>query len=1418
MQQLLAKSSLAQIALRSLCDAIGVILTFALQIPIAQADLFASGVNYVGGLYPGAIAVGDFNGDGKFDAAVINMSSGNVSIFLGQGSGTMQLAPVALPTGIYASRLVVADFNNDGKADLAITNIGSSNVGIYLGNGDGTFRAPTYITAGLAPSGIAVADLNGDGKQDLVVTNASSGTIVGQSVAVLLGNGDGTFRIARTYTSGINPQDVVIGDFNGDGKPDLAVANNNDATISVLLGNGDGTFGPRATFATGFRPYTLRAVDVNGDGRLDLAVVNAFGISIMLGRNDGTFPTVSNIALSFTPNGLAIGDFNGDGLLDLATGNIFGSNVVVLPGNGSGGFQAPIGFGTGSGPMAVESVSLRGNGVLDLLVANRSSNNVTVLLNTSIANPPASLLAREGTPQSTQVGTLFPLSLSATVRDANGRALPGTSVTFSAPQSGATGSFAGGQSSARAISDALGVATASTLTANLTSGAYSVVASAGALSTGFALSNVGGSLAPVFTSAAPPGGEVGTAYSFAVRAAGQPAPSYAVTAGSLPTGITLDAATGAMTGTPTAAGSYMGVITASNGVDPSATQSFVIAVAQAGQTITFGPIAGRTLAAAPFAVTAVASSGLAVALSSLTDSVCSLSGNTVTLIAAGTCTIRASQAGNASYASAASVDQSFAVTSSLVSQAITFPALNSRSLGGAPFDVSATASSGLAVTFSSLSNGVCTLASNTVTLLAAGTCTIRASQAGNASYAPAASVDQSFTVTAQASQTINFTAIGNQPFGAPPFIASATASSGLSVSVASLTPSICAVNVTTVTVIAVGNCTLRASQAGNASYLAATDVDRMFAVTAGVQTIDFSPRSARALDLAPIELLAGSTSGLPVTFASLTPAVCRMSDHWLTTLTVGMCTIRASQAGNGNYAAAPNVDQSFAVTPASQTLLFPQPTAQSLLHPQFQPQATASSGLAVTFSSLTPTICTTSGTVVTLVAAGACTLRATQSGDTNYASVSVDRSFTVMSSAVANPSVATVGPIIAYSTLLGGFAADGYGRDKAFDVVVAPDGSAYVGGSVADSYFPGIDSSSFTNSGLDLLYVAKMNPDRGHIDVATVVGARSASVTGSGAMAYVGADQVEAMAISTSGIVYVAAYASSARYPVTGGTYVRAGPKSIFRVGSDGSTQALPAIIDPAVKTIRALAVDLVGAIYLTGVAGPGLATSTNAAISAASAVAGGPYLIKLTSDGTSVAYATYLSIAGSRSSVAPDPQRSLIDNASTGYALVVDTVGNAYVAGQATANDFPVTPGAPDTADSQNRDAFVAKINPSGTTLLWVARIGGSDAERATSIALAPDGGVVVGGKSATLPRQGFMGTTGAFQQDFNYRMLLVDRERGFVAKLAGDGSRWLFVAPIGSSGGNLVRNAYASSDPAPTKVAVDAAGAIYVTGVHGY
>ena len=206
------------------------------------------------------------------------------------------------------------------------------------------------------------------------------------------------------------------------------------------------------------------------------------------------------------------------------------------------------------------------------------------------------------------------------------------------------------------------------------------------------------------------------------------------------------------------------------------------------------------------------------------------------------------------------------------------------------------------------------------------------------------------------------------------------------------------------TVIAVGTCTLRASQAGNASYFKRHPTSiGAFTVTAAAQTIDFSPSSAAPSDLPPFELLRRIDVGIArhLRFANARRLPCErpLADE----LTVGTCTIRASQAGNGNYAAAPKVDRSFAVTPAFQTLLFPQPTAQSLLHPQFQPQATASSGLPVTFSSLTPTDLYNQRHCRDLVAAGTCTLRATQAGNANFAAVSIDRTFTVTSSSVANP-------------------------------------------------------------------------------------------------------------------------------------------------------------------------------------------------------------------------------------------------------------------------------------------------------------------------------------------------------------------------------------------------------------------------------
>jgi YD repeat-containing protein len=424
---------------------------------------------------------------------------------------------------------------------------------------------------------------------------------------------------------------------------------------------------------------------------------------------------------------------------------------------------------------------------------------------------------------------------------------------------------------------------------------------------------------------------------------------------------------------------------------PNVNQSFT--VAKANQTITFGALAGKTYGNAPFAVNATASSSLAVAFASTTTAVCTVSGTTVTIVAAGTCTIQASQAGNGNYNAAPNVNRSFTVAKA--NQTITFGALSGKTYGAAPFTVSATASSGLAVTFSSTTTAVCTVSGNTVTIIAGGTCTVRAAQAGNGNYNAAPNVNQSFTVT-KANQTITFGALSGKSYGAAPFTVSATASSGLAVTFSSLTTSVCTVSGSTVTIVATGTCTIKATQAGNGGYNAATPVNQSFVVIAAAQTITFAALSNQVWGTAPFTVSATASSGLVVTFAELTTAVCTVSGNQVTLVTTGTCTIEASQAGNANYYPAPNVDQSFTVTPASQTITFNALADQVLGTGPLTVAATASSGLPVTFSSLTVPVCTVSSDQVTLVATGTCIIRASQAGDAYYsAAPNIDQSFVV---------------------------------------------------------------------------------------------------------------------------------------------------------------------------------------------------------------------------------------------------------------------------------------------------------------------------------------------------------------------------------------------------------------------------------------
>jgi hypothetical protein len=424
-----------------------------------------------GGSEASMVVVTDVNGDGKPDLIVLNCGNccgppsitniGSVVIMLGNGDGTFQTG-VSYRTGTSSPRsVVVADVNGDGKLDLVVANRCIDNgclieavVAVLLGNGDGTFQGPvTYNSGGLFTVSVAVADVNGDGKPDLVVGNNCGDSNCDGSVGVLLGNGDGTFQAAITYlTGGLEAFAVTVADVNGDGKPDVLVATSVrkkdtwGGAIGVLLGNGDGTFRPAVTYSSGgsFIPPSsslLTVADVNGDGRPDLIVENTeccsqFGgvLGVLLGNGDGTFQPVVTYLQGADGWGtsVAVADVNGDGKLDAVATDSCGGNscsnkglVVLLLGNGNGTFQAPQTYDAGgflTNSVAVADVN--GDGKPDLVVANICADDglvckrssVGVLLNNSGARtvPTATTLISSLNPSVVGQAVAFKAAVSST--------------------------------------------------------------------------------------------------------------------------------------------------------------------------------------------------------------------------------------------------------------------------------------------------------------------------------------------------------------------------------------------------------------------------------------------------------------------------------------------------------------------------------------------------------------------------------------------------------------------------------------------------------------------------------------------------------------------------------------------------------------------------------------------------------------------------------------------------------------------------------------------------------------------------------------------------------------------------------------------------------------------------------------------
>ena len=565
-------------------------LTRSFTVAVAKASSGfspASGSAFGTGTTPGSIAVADFNGDGLLDLAVTNTGDGTVTVLEATGFGGFG-TPAGNPfaTGKSPKAIVTGDFNGDGKADLAIANSGDNTITVLLGNGAGGFTpapgSPFSGSTGSQPVSLAIGDFNSDGIQDLAVVYAGNSI-----VQTFLGSGTGsfTFTTGGSFTVGTNPSSVAVGDFNGDGNDDLAIANSGSNSVSVMLGNGSDTFtaasgSPLNLGGSVSAPASVVVGDFNGDGILDLAVANSGSgnVAILLGIGGGGFAASpgSPFNTGAQPASLVVGDFNGDGVADLAVANSGSNSILIMTGDGSGTFSAgnaPITVGTA--PLYVAAADFNNDGVLDLASANSGNKSVSVLL---------------GIPASASTAGRLTLSVAHNPEIGFGSPVATTFVAAggSPPYVWTAARLPDGVS----IDSQTGILTGTPTAPGNTNINVAVLDSSGTGATvsptisvlGFTNSNL------------LPNATTGSAYSVALTAAGGTPPyTFATAAGSsLPPGLTLQ--NGTLSGTPAAIGNYNFAIQLSDstGFSTSVIYSILVSGTSSSLQVIGGSLLGGT--------------------------------------------------------------------------------------------------------------------------------------------------------------------------------------------------------------------------------------------------------------------------------------------------------------------------------------------------------------------------------------------------------------------------------------------------------------------------------------------------------------------------------------------------------------------------------------------------------------------------------------------------------------------------------------------------------------------------------------------------------------------------------------------------------------------------------------------------------
>jgi hypothetical protein len=366
---------------------------------------------------PFAIAVGDFNNDGKLDLAVPGFSPDNVlTVLLGNGDGTFRIGGT-YPFGAQMAYIAAQSLRQNGILDLVITDRLSNNVWVLLGNGNGTFQAAVPYPTPSPSSAVDIGDFTEAGHLDIVAITESASC---ECISVLPGNGDGTFGAAITTLIPYNIGGFGLADgrFSKGGNLDIAVSGyfGSANQVDILLGNGNGTFSPDGYYGVSLSPLSVIAAELQGKrGTLDLAVGNFEGgsVSILLGNGDGTFQASVNYTAPF-PTALAAADLNGDGRMDIAASSLsYPPGVTILYGNGDGTFQPGVVYPAppDSSMNYVAVGDFNGDGMLDLALADYDGAALITMLNTGIVSfsPTTPLVFRKqavGTTSSPQTVTL----------------------------------------------------------------------------------------------------------------------------------------------------------------------------------------------------------------------------------------------------------------------------------------------------------------------------------------------------------------------------------------------------------------------------------------------------------------------------------------------------------------------------------------------------------------------------------------------------------------------------------------------------------------------------------------------------------------------------------------------------------------------------------------------------------------------------------------------------------------------------------------------------------------------------------------------------------------------------------------------------------------------------------------------------